>query len=77
MKRIGVDVGGTFTDFIFVDEEKGNVAVYKTPSTPKDPSIGVMNGVRELCTQTGSPLESIDSAEAAPPLSAASVKPPV
>ena len=61
MKRIGVDVGGTFTDFIFVDEEKGSVAVYKTPSTPKDPSIGVMSGVDHLCATTGSPLESIDN----------------
>ena len=61
MKRIGVDVGGTFTDLIFVDEEKGSVAVYKTPSTPKDPSIGVMNGVRQLCAQTGSSLETIDN----------------
>lgn len=61
MKRIGVDVGGTFTDFIFVDEEKGDVAVYKTPSTPRDPSIGVMNGVNQLCLSTGSPLESIDN----------------
>ena len=61
MKRIGVDVGGTFTDFIFVDEEKGDVAVYKTPSTPKDPSIGVMNGVNQLCLSTNSPLETIDN----------------
>ncbi|HJU24665.1 MAG TPA: hydantoinase/oxoprolinase family protein, partial [Casimicrobiaceae bacterium] len=61
MKRIGVDVGGTFTDFIFVDEEKGDVAVYKTPSTPRDPSIGVMNGVNQLCLSTNSPLETIDN----------------
>ena len=61
MKRIGVDVGGTFTDLIFVDEEKGDVAVYKTPSTPKDPSIGVMSGVKQLCAATGSPLESIEN----------------
>ena len=61
MKRIGVDVGGTFTDFIFVDELKGSVAVYKTPSTPADPSIGVMNGVTHLCAATGSPLDTIDN----------------
>lgn len=61
MKRIGVDVGGTFTDLIFVDEAKGRVAVYKTPTTPADPSLGVMNGVAELCAATGSSLESIDN----------------
>lgn len=52
MKRIGVDVGGTFTDLIFVDEEEGNVAVYKTPSTPDDSSKGVMKGVKELSNVT-------------------------
>jgi N-methylhydantoinase A/oxoprolinase/acetone carboxylase beta subunit len=61
MKRIGVDVGGTFTDLIFVDEEKGNVAVYKTSSTPADPSIGVINGVIELCKSTNSSLQTIDN----------------
>jgi N-methylhydantoinase A/oxoprolinase/acetone carboxylase beta subunit len=50
MKRIGVDVGGTFTDLIFVDEEKGTVAVHKTSSTPKDPSS----------SSTGARLQDID-----------------
>ena len=48
MKRIGVDVGGTFTDFILVDEEAGRVTVDKVPSTPDDPSRGVVEGVRRL-----------------------------
>ena len=61
MKRIGVDVGGTFTDLIFVDEEQGSVAVYKTPSTPHDSSIGVMNGVKELSNITKTPTQSIDN----------------
>ena len=38
MKRIGVDVGGTFTDFILVDEELGSIYVDKVPSTPDDPA---------------------------------------
>ena len=37
MKRIGVDVGGTFTDLILVDEEAGRITVDKVPSTPDDP----------------------------------------
>jgi N-methylhydantoinase A/oxoprolinase/acetone carboxylase beta subunit len=61
MKRIGVDVGGTFTDLIYVDEGSGEVAVYKTPSTPKDSSIGVMDGVNHLCAITGTPLKDIDN----------------
>ena len=38
MKRIGVDVGGTFTDLILVDEETGRITVDKVPSTPDDPA---------------------------------------
>ncbi len=49
MKRIGVDVGGTFTDLIYVDDEKGTVLVHKTPSTPADPSIATVEGIATLC----------------------------
>ena len=48
MAKIGVDVGGTFTDLVL---EKGprDVYVHKVPSTPQDQSIGVVRGVREIC----------------------------
>ena len=36
--RIGIDTGGTFTDVVAVDEETGEVATTKTPSTPSDPA---------------------------------------
>ena len=49
MKRIGVDVGGTFTDLILVDEETGRISVEKVPSTPDDPARGSVAGVRDLC----------------------------
>ncbi|NIQ38634.1 MAG: hydantoinase/oxoprolinase family protein [Proteobacteria bacterium] len=42
--RIGIDVGGTFTDFLLMDEQ-GNSWTYKKPSTPRDPSIGVLEGL--------------------------------
>ncbi|MCC6211543.1 MAG: hydantoinase/oxoprolinase family protein [Burkholderiales bacterium] len=45
--RIGIDVGGTFTDFTMLDEA-GRLAVHKTPSTPQDPSEGVFDGLRAL-----------------------------
>ncbi|RPJ11454.1 MAG: hydantoinase/oxoprolinase family protein, partial [Deltaproteobacteria bacterium] len=45
--RIGADVGGTFTDFLLIDET-GKSEIYKTPSTPADPSIGFMNGLEEM-----------------------------
>ena len=42
--RVGVDVGGTFTDLVSIDEE-GRIKVVKTPSTPDDPSIGIENAI--------------------------------
>ena len=51
MKRIGVDVGGTFTDLILVDEEEGRITVDKVPSTPDDPSRSVVEGVRGAVRQ--------------------------
>ena len=44
--KIGIDVGGTFTDFLLIDHEKSEV--YKVLSTPVDPSIGLMNGIKEM-----------------------------
>ena len=43
--RLGVDVGGTFTDHILFDEDSGLLYTFKTPSTPQDPSRSVMAGV--------------------------------
>jgi N-methylhydantoinase A len=51
--RLGVDVGGTFTDLLLVDDEKGNLFRVKTPSTPADPSEGVLVGVRRICEESG------------------------
>ena len=47
--RLGVDVGGTFTDLILVDEKSGNIFTAKVPSTPEDSSIGVLNGIEKVC----------------------------
>ena len=54
--RIGIDVGGTFTDFLLTDQE-GNSNVYKTLSTPKDPTIGFFNGLTEMAQDRGMDLE--------------------
>ncbi len=61
MKRIGVDVGGTFTDLILVDEESGRITVDKVPSTPDDPARGVVDGIRRLCEKAGVELSQIDN----------------
>ena len=52
--RLGVDVGGTFTDLFLVgDGDGGDRYRVKTPSTPADPSEGVLNGVRRICEEAG------------------------
>ena len=60
MKRLGVDVGGTFTDLIYVDDEAGQILVYKLPTTPEDPSSGTVKGVRELCEGAGTAPSQLD-----------------
>ena len=51
--RLGVDVGGTFTDFLLINESDGSTYTAKVPSTPDDSSIGVLNGVERICEQSG------------------------
>lgn len=51
--RLGVDVGGTFTDLILLDVAHGKVWSAKVPSTPQDSSIGVLNGIEKICREAG------------------------
>lgn len=51
--RLGVDVGGTFTDLLLFDESSGAFWRHKTPSTPHDSSEGILNGVRAICEKGG------------------------
>ena len=48
--RLGVDVGGTFTDLLLVNEQSGELHTAKVPSTPEDSSIGVFNGITKVCS---------------------------
>ena len=52
---VAVDVGGTFTDLILFDPKTKSLHVTKTPSTPQDQSIGVMEGIRKICARAGVP----------------------
>ncbi len=45
--RIAIDTGGTFTDVVAIDETDGSRYALKTPSTPADPSVGLLDGVRK------------------------------
>ena len=47
--RLGVDVGGTFTDVLLVEESTGETWRAKTASTPSDQSVGVLNGINQVC----------------------------
>jgi N-methylhydantoinase A len=50
--RIGVDIGGTFTDFLLLDPD-GQAAVFKSSTTPDDPSVGLLNGLAEMAEARG------------------------
>jgi N-methylhydantoinase A len=51
--RLGVDVGGTFTDLLLLDETSGRFWRHKTPSTPADSSVGILTGVVAVCADAG------------------------
>ena len=53
MLRIGVDVGGTFTDFTLLDETSGAVRFFKVESTPSDPSEAIENGLAQMLATFG------------------------
>ena len=59
--RLGVDVGGTFTDVLVLDEEKGTLTLEKVLSTPEDQSIGVLEGVRQACRRLGLEPSDLDA----------------
>ncbi|MCX6059765.1 MAG: hydantoinase/oxoprolinase family protein [Chloroflexi bacterium] len=46
--RLGCDIGGTFTDFVLLDDETGQILVYKCLTTPGDPSDAIEEGIRDL-----------------------------
>jgi N-methylhydantoinase A len=57
--RIGVDIGGTFTDLVVLNERAGEVRTLKVPSTPHDPSQAVLNAVRRLRGEFGIDLSQV------------------
>ena len=59
--RIGIDTGGTFTDVVAVDEQSGEMATTKTPSTPDDPARGFMAGVHKVLDELGLGGDSISA----------------
>ena len=58
--RLGVDVGGTFTDLLLFNADTGAFWRHKTPSTPHDSAEGILNGVGVICAEAGIDAKEID-----------------
>lgn len=59
--RVAIDTGGTFTDIVAIDEETGSLSVTKTPSTPSDPSLALVEGVRKVAASGGFAVEDVSA----------------
>ncbi len=57
--RLGVDVGGTFTDAVLISEETGEINIAKVPSTPRDPSIGFLAAVNQILSKANTQAPNI------------------
>ncbi len=58
--RLGCDIGGTFTDFVLLDDDTGEVVVHKCLTTPGDPSDAVEEGVRALAEKVPGCVEQLE-----------------
>ena len=56
--RVGVDTGGTFTDFVYHAE--GRARIFKVPSTPDDPSRAIVEGLRRVARETGARARDLE-----------------
>ena len=59
--RLGVDIGGTFTDFALIDDATGDLAIHKQLTTPADPSEAVLEGVATLLARRGVDAGAVDA----------------
>ena len=59
--RLGIDAGGTFTDFVVADRESGDVRLFKALSTPSDPTKAIENGLKLMADDFGIPASKLVS----------------
>ncbi len=57
---LGIDTGGTHTDLILIDKEKGSVWTVKVPTTPNEPLQGILRGIDRLLADSGSEIGHLD-----------------
>lgn len=57
--KLGIDIGGTFTDLVLLDEATGHMVLGKTLTTYPDPTEGILNGVRQMVQDSGVPLSEV------------------
>jgi N-methylhydantoinase A/oxoprolinase/acetone carboxylase beta subunit len=57
--KLGIDIGGTFTDFVILDEEKGWMEIGKCLTTAQDPSRAVIEGFTEILRRTRKPVKEV------------------
>ena len=57
--RVGLDIGGTFTDFVLVDADTGDMRIHKCLTTPEDPAIGALEGLQRLLSASDLTLADV------------------
>ena len=57
--RIGIDTGGTFTDIVCVDDKSGAMRVTKVSSTPSNPAVALVRGVRAILGEWGAGIDDL------------------
>src|SRR5689334_10319956 len=57
--RVGLDIGGTFTDFVLYDGARRRISLYKCLTTPHDPSIAALEGLGALTAEAGITLADV------------------
>lgn len=59
--RIGIDIGGTFTDFALIDDHTGAISIHKQLTTPKDPSVAVLEGIDAILAERKASITDVSS----------------
>lgn len=59
--KLGIDIGGTFTDFVLFEDTSNQLYFAKTLTTYPDPTVGIFNGIKELEAKFGFPVKEIDA----------------